>query len=232
MNPLQLLMMFATFLTLCFFYRRELRRELEFCFALGQLQYNPGGLTVPLGYHVPAMPYLPPAGRAGTSFWQFDSNSPTAYNTLPFTLRRNNADGSFTAIQFEYYRAPTAAPSLPIIGINLTGYTTNIQIRNATAVALELQGFDVVAGASANMAVRQPFGGDQGDIGFFGDFNGLGLLTIGPSWNLADQSDSFALYGNTVFFGGNELAVPLRIGLNYGMAPVAPPIFDGGGGIG
>ena len=224
----QLLMMLATLLVLCFTYRRELRRELEGCYAIGTLDYFPGGLVVPAGYSVPTMPYLPPAGRVGAGVWQFDSPTVADYDANTFTLRRNNADGSFTAIEFEYYVSPTPAPSLPIIGINLTGMTTNIQIRNATAFALELQGFDVTSGSAANMTVRQPFAGSQGDIGFLSDFNGGGVFTIGPSADLADQSDAFSPYGNTIFFGANELAVPVRLGLTYGMAPVQTPVFNGG----
>lgn len=192
----------------------------EFAFALGGLNYNPGGLVVPAGYHVPTTPYLPPAASQTTGVWRFISGTAASYNTKQMTLRRQNADGSYTAIVFEFYNTG-GGPSLPIIGINVTGMTTAAQVRGIVATTLAAQGFLVTLLTGANMRVTQPVAGDAADIGFLGDFHSSGLFVIGPDIPRGD--DLFSIYGQTIFFGGYELSVPLRIGRIYGMAPVAEP---------
>jgi hypothetical protein len=192
----------------------------EFAFAIGGLNYNPGGLVVPVGYHVPTTPYLPPAASQTSGVWRFISGTAASYNGLNMTLLRQNADGSATSIQFQYYNTG-GGPALPIIGIDVTGMTTAAQIRGITATQLAAQGFLVTLLTGANMRVTQPVAGDAGDVGYLGDFSGLGLFVIGPDIPRGD--DVFALYGQTIFFGGYELSVPLRIGRIYGMAPVAEP---------
>lgn len=192
----------------------------ECAFALGGLNYNPGGLVVPAGYHVPTTPYLPPAASQTSGVWRFISGTAASYNTKQMTLRRQNADGSYAAITFEYYNTG-GGPSLPIIGINVTGMTTAAQVRGITATQLAAQGFLVTLLTGANMRVSQPVAGDAADIGFLGDFHSSGLFVIGPDIPRGD--DVFSLYGQTIFFGGYELSVPLRIGRIYGVAPVAEP---------
>ncbi|HXK20818.1 MAG TPA: hypothetical protein VNG33_23565 [Polyangiaceae bacterium] len=225
MNPLSLLVALVTLCVLAFTYRREIFQE--YVFTLGTLQYNPGGLVVPNGYWVPGMPsnsgavYPPPAGRVSSAAWIIADPTIGDYNTKTFTLRRQNADGGFTAIEFEFYRAPTAAPSLPIIGIDLTGFTTVNQIAAEIMLVLRTQGFVVQSNGANHLTVSQPFAGDAGDLGFFVDFNGLNAINIGPDFG--STGHVFASSGNTAFFGGGELSVPIRIGMIYGVAPVAPP---------
>lgn len=206
-------------------YKRALLEPIGSSFArmsLGALNYNPGGLVVPSGYHVPTIPYGPPAGSRATAEIVVISPTVANFNTKQFILRRNEADGSFTAVTFGFYVAPTAAPSLPIIGINLTGLTTQPQIATAIATALRTAGFNAPAPTSPNIFLTQPFPGSQGNDAFFSDFNAGGILVISRN---GSQGLAINLYGNTLF-GGIELAVPVRIGRIYGMAPVAPPLLN------
>lgn len=222
---LQLLCMFALLVGLVWAHRGELLRE--WCWAIGALQYNPGGLVVPAGYYVPTVPYMSPAARRNSAIWVFLSGTAASYNGQGFTLRRQNADGSYTSIQFEYYNTG-GGPSLPIIGIDVTGNTTSNQMAADTALALADQGFiaAVTPYAADTIRVTQPSAGDAGDVGFFGDFDGAALISIGPS--AGEVSGAFSIYGNTVFFGGIEIAVPLRVGPLLAAGPVRPAIFDGG----
>ncbi len=206
-------------------YRRELLGEYHF--ALGALNYNPGGLVVPRGYWVPGMPsnsgaiYPAPVASITRGFWQINLATVATYNTKTFTLRQQLADGGFTAIEFEFYVSPTPAPSLPIIGIDLTGLTTTSQVASAIGTALAVQGFRVSA-SGPQLIVTQPFPGSAGDLGFFVDFAAINAINIGPDFG--QLSHAFQSSGNTVFFGGVELSVPIRAGLIYGMAPVATPV--------
>lgn len=220
---LQLLCLFALFVGLVWAYRRELYSE--WCWAIAGFQYNPGGLVVPAGYHVPTAVYGAPAARRTSGVWRFVSGTAASYNTKGFTLRQQNADGSYTSIGFEYYNTG-GGPSLPTIGIDVTGQTTASQIRTITAAVLGSQGFLVTIIGSADLRLTQPNPGDAGNVGFFGDFDGQNLFDIGP--DLPQGNDVFSVYGNTVFFGGVEIAVPLRVGPVLAMGPVAAPIFDGG----
>jgi hypothetical protein len=195
-------------------------------FSLGSLNYNPGGLVVPVGYHVPVTPYLPPAANVSASWWTFLSGVSASYNGLNINLRRNEADGSFTSLQFQYYNTG-GGPALPIIGINVTGLAAAIDIRNATRAALVTAGFVVPNGTpTTSMRVQQPFPGTQGAVGFVGDFNGLGLI----AWTVNGYQapiDPLSIYGNTLFFGF-EVSAPAIIGRTRGMLPVAAGIFNGG----
>lgn len=195
----------------------------ETAYAISGLNYNPGGLVVPAGYRVPTAPYMPPAARQTSGVWRFISGNAASYHNKSMTLRRQNADGSFTSIQFTYYNTG-GGPSLPIIGINVTGMTTAAQVRGITATQLASQGFLVTLLTGANMRVSQPVAGDAADIGFLGDFDNQALFVIGP--DIPQGDDIFAMYGQTIFFGGYELSVPLRIGRIYGAAPVAEPLVS------
>jgi len=215
------LMLFAA---LCWAHRDELGRE--WCFAIGGLNYNPGGIVVPAGYHVPTTPYMSPAGNQTSGVWRFISGTAASYNGKQFTLRQMNADGSYTSITFEYYTG--APPALPIVGINVAGMTTAAELRDVTGEILFQHGFIVTELGAANMRVTQPNPGDAADVGFLGDFDEAGLFVIGPDIPRGD--DLFFLYGQTIFFGGFELSVPLRIGRIYGMAPVAEPFTGSSSG--
>ncbi len=197
------------------------------------LPYNPGGLTVPKGYRVPAYPYGdPPAGALARLYLTVISAVIATFNTLQFTLRRNEADGSFTAITFEFYVDPTPAPVLPIVAINLTGVTTAIQIANAISLAVQSAGFQSPVGSGAQLIITQPFAGSQGDVAFFNDFNGNTLLAVGAGPAFSPFLLELTQYGDTMFWGGNELTVPLRIGKIFGMAPVVGPVFSNGSIVG
>ncbi len=202
-------------------FKEEIGRELVF--SIGQLQYNPGGVTVPAGYRLYNAPYLPTAAQVSQSYWLFLSGVAASYNTKLINLRRNEADGSYTSVAFQYYNTG-GGPSLPIIGINVTGMTTALQIRNATAAALRVGGFLAPAGSTGSLLVSQPFPGTQGDTGFMGDFDGAGLIAVGPSY--AQPLAALSIYGNTIFWG-SELSVPALIGPIRGMVPVASQPFTG-----
>jgi hypothetical protein len=222
MNLFQLFSVLVALMVFLFFVA-QVQRE-QFVWAIGGLQYNPGGLTVPLGYHVPTIPYGTPAASANAGIWRFVSGTAASFNAKGFTLRQQNKDGSYTSIDFEYYNTG-GGPSPPTVGIDVTGMTTSAQIATITETVLEAQGFLVTRTNNA-LRVQQPNPGDAGDVGFFGDFDGANLLVIGNL--LATGDDVFSVYGNTVFFGGFEIAVPLRVGPLLAMGPVAPAIFDGG----
>lgn len=217
---LQLLLFALLGLGLCWAFKRELGRELVW--SIGGVGYYPGGLVVPAGYHKPTTPYLPRAANQPRGIWQVQGTTVATYDGLTFTLRRNNQDGTYTSVQFECYVNPTPAPSLPIIGIDLTGLTTATQIAAAFAAALATAGFSVLHFSPNDyFSVTQPAPGAQGNLGFLSDFDGGNLINIGATDGQA--TDVFAIYGQTVFFGAYELSLPIRVGKIYGAAPVASP---------
>lgn len=201
-------------------FKDELRAQV---WALGSLPYNPGGLRVPLGYNLPTCPYSSgPAASLPAAYWQILLGTASSYNGQYFTLRRNEQDGTYTEISFKWY--VTTPPISPFVGINVTGLTTTLQIRNATAAVLRAQGFNVVTPNNNNlMLVQQPFPGNQGDVGFFATDDAL--VSIGPQIGYWISPPSYAGYGQTVFFGGFETTAPLRIGRIHGMGPVTPPDY-------
>lgn len=196
---------------------------------MNSLGYYPGGLVIPRHYYAYSIPYGVPAGGIGSLYMAVLSTVVASFDQKQFTLRRCEADGSYTAINFEFYVSPTVAPSLPTIGIDLTGLTTLAQIRNEIALAVSSVGFFAPAGSTSRLRITQPFPGSQGDVAFFGDFGAGGLLEVesGPGW-ITVPPLSLHQYGDTMFWGGTELSVPLRIGVIMGMAPTVSPIVNNG----
>lgn len=201
-------------------FKDEFRLEV---WALGTLPYNPGGLRVPLGYSLPRCPYSAgPGGNLPSAYWQFLTGTAASWDGQYFSLQRNESDGSFTAVSFKWYI--TTPPTPPFVGIDVTGLTTVLQIRDATAAALRAQGFLVQTPSNNDLLrIEQPFPGNQGDIGNFTTLDSL--LLIGPEIGHWITPPLYAGYGQTVFFGGFETTAPLRIGRIYGMGPVTPPDY-------
>ncbi len=201
---------------------------------MNRLNYNPGGLTVPRGYRAYPYPYGdPPAGATGRLYMKVLSAILADYDGKEFTLRRNEADGSYTAVTFGFYVAPSLAPAPPIVGIDLTGLVGTIAIANRIAQVVEVDADFRTGppGLTNLLIIEQPFGGSQGDVGVFADFTAGTELQIGSglSFGAPDGPNvTLTQYGDTVFFGSTELTVPLRIGYIFGMGPTTSrPVSNG-----
>jgi hypothetical protein len=154
------------------------------------------------------------------SLWSITDGTVANYNNGTFTLQSvADVKAGLPGTTFQFYVNPTPAPSLPIIGINLTG------LANAAAIGAAI--FAAVNTAAVGFSVLTP-GPTTASLIFMQNAPGsLGNTQIDTSiWS--GLINGFGIEDSTVFFyGGQSLGIPLLWGPQRGMGPTTSDTVQG-----